>query len=124
MSGIDEKSSQHSASTTMDCFLNMFEQPQPKQEENIDEEKLRYIASKITILFFFGIPESTYLAYSKEEKSSMFREYYQKLVIKYSSGNGKKKLDFFSFCLKMSGYFLFDVSDICCFCFLTYFCSG
>lgn len=81
----------------MDCFLNMCEQLQPKQEENIDEEKLRYFASKITILVFFGIPHWTYLAYSKEEKSSMFREYYQKFVLKYFSGNGKKKLDFLLF---------------------------
>lgn len=44
------------------------------------KEKLRYIASEITVWDFFGIPQSTYLAYSNDEKLRMVNEYYKKLV--------------------------------------------
>ena len=59
MSVINKKSSQHSA-TTMDPYLIILEEPQPKSEGKIDEEKLRFIASKIAIWDFFGIRQSTY----------------------------------------------------------------
>ena len=52
-------------------------------EEIIDETKLRYIASQISICNFFGISQANYLTLSKDEKSRMFNEYYKKLVLKY-----------------------------------------
>ena len=76
-------------------YLNILEEPQPKVEEKIDEEKLRFIASKITIWDFFGIQQSTYLGYSKQEKSRMFSDYYQRLVSEYFGVN-TKNLSFFS----------------------------
>lgn len=78
----------------MDRYLNILEEPQRKVEEKIDEEKLRFIASKITIWDFFGIQQSTYLGYSKPEKSRMFSDYYQRLVSEYF-GVDKKKSAFF-----------------------------
>ena len=60
----------------MDCVLNILEEKQPTPDEIIEEEKLRYIASQITIRDFFGIPQSTYLAFSKDEKLRMFNECY------------------------------------------------
>ena len=86
-----KKSSQQSVSTTTERLLNRPEQPQPKLEEIINEEEFRFIACKMTIWDFFGISQSTNLAYSKEEKSKMFIEYYQKLVSKYFN-NGVKKI--------------------------------
>lgn len=70
----------------MDRFLNILEAPRP--EETFDEEKIRFINSKILIWDFFCILQANYLAYSNEEKSRMFRDYCQKLVNKYY-GNGK-----------------------------------
>ena len=67
MSAIDEKSNQNSATTT-DCYLNLLEEPQPKPEEEIDEEKIRFFASRTSIWDFYGIPLSKYLAYSRKEK--------------------------------------------------------
>ena len=61
------KSSQHSATAT-DRYLNILEEPQPKPEEEIDEEKFRFIASKTSIWDFYGIPQSKYLTYSMKEK--------------------------------------------------------
>ena len=49
MSAINKKSSQNLATTTMERFLNIIEQPQLKQEEKIDGEKLQSIALKISI---------------------------------------------------------------------------
>ena len=86
-----KQSSQQSVSTTTEHLLNRPEQPQPKQGETINEEKLRFIASKMSIWDFFGISQSTNLVYSKEEKSKMFSEYYQKLVSKYFN-NGVNKI--------------------------------
>ena len=77
----------------MDCFLNILEKPQPKPQETTDEEKLRHIASKISIWDFCGIPQANYLAYSKEEKRRMFKEYYNKSVSKFY-GTGKPNLFF------------------------------
>ena len=86
-----KKSSQQSVSTTTERLLNRPEQPQPKLEEIINEEEFRFIACKMTIWDFFGISQSTNFVYSKEEKSKMFIEYYQKLVSKYFN-NGVKKI--------------------------------
>ena len=68
----------------MDPFLNILEEKQP--EEIIDETKLRYITSQISIWDFFRIPQADYLEFSKAKKSRMFSEYYKKLVLKYFIG--------------------------------------
>ena len=70
----------------MDRFLNILEEKQPMPEEIVDKEKLRFIASKISIRDFFGIPQTNYLTLSKDEKSRMFNDYYKKLVLKYFGG--------------------------------------
>ena len=75
----------HKDKSTMDRFLNILREKQPTPEEIVDEEKLRFIASKISIWDFFGIPQTNYLALSKDEKSRMFNDYYEKLVLKYFS---------------------------------------
>ena len=46
--------------------MNILEKKTTKTRGNY-----RYIASQITIWNFFGIPQSTYLAFSKDEKSRM-----------------------------------------------------
>ena len=81
----------------MDCFLNILEEKQ--LEEIIDETKLRYTASQISIWDFFAIPQADYLAFSKDKKSRMFSKYYKKLVLKYFSS----KNIFHFFCLKLYG---------------------
>ena len=78
----------------MDHFLNILKEPQPKPEETIDEQKLRHIASKISILDFYGILQATYLAYLKEKKTRMFKEYYNKSFSKFY-GTSKPTLFFF-----------------------------
>ena len=97
----------------MDRFVNILEVPRPNQEENFNEEKIRFINSKISVWDFFGIPQATYLAYSKEEKSRMFRENHQKLVNKYY-GNGKLVCLFRLICLASVLVFL-------AFCGLTFY---
>ena len=49
---------------------------------------------------FFWNPQSTYLTYSKDEKSRMSDEYYKKLALKYI---GAKNISFFFFwyCLEI-----------------------
>ena len=61
----------------MDHFFNILEQPQPKPEEKFDEEKVKFISSKVPIWDFYGIPQATYLDYSGEDKMRIFREYYK-----------------------------------------------
>ena len=39
----------------MELYLDILERKQPKPEEIIDKEKLRYIAPQITIWDFYGI---------------------------------------------------------------------
>ena len=79
----------------MDRYLNILEEKQPKPEGNIDDEKLRNIVSQISIQGFFGMPQAKYLylAFSKDETSRMFNEYYKKLVSKYF---GCKNITFLS----------------------------
>ena len=55
-------------------------------EEIVDEERLRFIASKISIWDFFGPPQTNDVALSKDEKSRMFKEHHKKLVLKYFCG--------------------------------------
>lgn len=90
----------------MERFLSIIEELRPKPEEIIDEKKLKFIASKITIWDFYRIPHVTFLAFSKEEKWKMLSEYYQKLVPKYF-GTGKILL---FFCLILLASFLVFVS--------------
>ena len=68
----------------MGKFLNILESPQPQQQQqdNFDEEKVRYISSKISIWDFFGIPQATCRNFSGPEKSKMFKEYYVRLCDK------------------------------------------
>ena len=53
---------------------------------------------------FFWNPQSTYLTYSKDEKSRMSNEYYKKLALKYI---GAKNISFFfsGIVLKLSEIF-------------------
>ena len=80
----------------MERYLNILEAPRQQQEETFDEEKIRFINSKISIWDFFDAPQTTYLSYTNEEKSRMFKEYYSKLVNK-SYGQGKFFVCFFRF---------------------------
>ena len=77
----------------MEQYLNILEEKEPVSEEPIiGEQKLCYIASKIFIWDFFGIPQANYLALDKNEKVRMFSDYYKNLVFKYF---GEKKIYFF-----------------------------
>lgn len=67
----------------MGKYLNILEAPWQKQQEIFDEETVKFISSKISIWDYFGNPQATYLSYTGEEKSKMFREYYNKLVDTY-----------------------------------------
>ena len=92
---------------TMDKFLSMLEAPRPQQQNDFDAEKVRFMNSKVSTWHFYGIPQATYLSYSVEEKSKMFKKYYLKLLEKYYGSTGKKN------------YFLFNlvclVSLLACF---------
>ena len=75
----------------MDKFLSILEAPRPQQQQqDFDAEKVRFMNSKISIWDFYGIPQVTYLSYSVEEKSKMFKEFYLKLLEKYYGSTGKK----------------------------------
>ena len=65
----------------METLLGIFEKKQ--QEEVIDEQKLRYLASKVAIWDHFGIPQAHYLALDTSEKFEMLSEYYKKLLPVY-----------------------------------------
>ena len=67
----------------MERYLNIVEAPQQQQQETFDEEKIRFINSKISIWEFFSDLQATYLGYINKQKSRMFKEYYSKLVKKY-----------------------------------------
>ena len=76
------------SSITMGKYLTILETLQQQQQEIFDEEKVKFINSKISIWDYFGNPQATYLSYTGEEKSKMFREYYNKLVdTYYGTGN-------------------------------------
>ena len=55
--------------------LKILEQPVP-EEPIIDEQKLRFIVSHISIWDYFGIPQANYLALFGI-KSRMFNDYYK-----------------------------------------------
>ena len=65
----------------MDKFLSMLEKPQ--LEAVINEEKLKYFISKVSIWDYFGIPEKSYKSSSVEEKTSMLNKYYRELYQKH-----------------------------------------
>ena len=95
----------------MERYLNILEAPRQQQEETFDEEKIKFINSKISIWDFFGIPQATYLSYANEEKSRMFKEYYTKLVDKFC-GQGKFLFVSSGLSGKFSDVFLNIWSDI------------
>ena len=66
----------------MEKYLSIIEVP-CRQEETFDEENVKFISSKISIWDFSGVPQSSYLASSTEEKSAMFKQYYKKSASKY-----------------------------------------
>ena len=72
----------------MQFYLDMLDVPEADQQK-FDEEKINFISAKISVQDFFNIPQSFYLACSSEEKSKMFKFYYDRLVDKYFGG-GKK----------------------------------
>ena len=45
----------------MNRYLNMLEENHPEPDEVINEEKLRYIISQISIWDFWGFPKAKYL---------------------------------------------------------------
>ena len=75
----------------MDKFLTMIENPRP--EIVIEEKKLRYFISKISIWDYFDISESTYKSYSVEKKSRLLNKCYSELYEKYYGY-------YFCFCLE------------------------
>ena len=82
----------HKNNSIMEQYLNILEEKQPAPEEPItDEQKLRNIASKISIWDYY-VPQANYLALDKNEKSRMFSDYYKNLVLKYFGG---KEIYFF-----------------------------
>ena len=91
----------------MENLLRIFEEKKA-QEERIDEQKLRYLASKVAIWDHFGI-QAHYLALDTNEKSQMLNEYYKKLVPVYF-GDGKNGSFFF-----LSEFFLSEIWILACF---------
>ena len=98
----------HKKNPIMEQYLNILEETQPVPEEPIiGEQKLCYIASKISIWHFFSIPQANYLALDKNEKARMFSDYYKNLVFKYFGG---KKIYFFMLFGIFSGQYVMSVT--------------
>ena len=76
-------------------------------KKNLD---LLHLKSRFRI--FFGIPQTNYLALSKDEKSRMFKDYYKKLVLKYFDGKNIF-LSFFLYCLRLF-LEIFTLSGVWC----------
>ena len=64
----------------MEKYLSILEAPRQQPQETLDEEKVKFINSKFSIWDSFSIPQSTYLDSTGEEKSRMFKGYYNTLV--------------------------------------------
>ena len=64
----------------MEKYLSILEAPRQQPQETLDEEKVKFINSKFSIWDSFGIPQSTYLDSTGEEKSRMFKGYYNTLA--------------------------------------------
>ena len=58
----------------MERYLNILEAPQAQQEETFDEEKIRFINSKISIWDYFGVPQTTYLGYRNEDVQRILQQ--------------------------------------------------
>ena len=80
----------------MDKLFSILQENQQHVDQCINAEKLKYIASKISIWDYFSVPRLQYLALDNAEKSRMLNEYYRKLVTKYF-GKGKNFSDFLLF---------------------------
>ena len=93
----------------METLLDIF--GKKPQEEVIDEQKLRYLASKVGILDHFGIPQAHYLALDTNEKSKMLSQYCKNLLPAYF-GDGKNDT---IFCLNSVFYLLFGFWILACF---------
>ena len=52
----------------MEHFLSILEQKQQPPEETIDNQKLCYIASQVSIWDYYGVPQANYLALEKNKK--------------------------------------------------------
>ena len=52
----------------MERFLSILEQKQQPSEETIDKQKLRYIASQVSVWDYYGVPQANYLALEKNKK--------------------------------------------------------
>ena len=61
----------------MERFLSLLEKPPP--EVAIDEEKLNFFISKVTIWDYFLLSEQIYKSSSVEEKTSLLNKYYREL---------------------------------------------
>ena len=72
----------------MENLLNLVENPQPQV---IDEEKIRFFTTKISIWDYFSMHEASYKSLSVEEKSAILKRYYVELDLKYCGG--KKETD-------------------------------
>ena len=55
----------------------------PPPEVAIDEEKLNFFISKVTIWDYFSLSEQIYKSSSIEEKTSLLNKYYRELYEKY-----------------------------------------
>lgn len=64
----------------MERFLSLLEKPQP--EVAIDEEKLNFFISKVTIWDYFSLSEQIYKSSSVEKKTSLLNKYYHELYEK------------------------------------------
>ena len=65
----------------MERLLSLLEKPPP--EVAIDEEKLNFFISKVTIWDYFSLSEQIYKSSSVEEKTSLLNKYYRELYEKY-----------------------------------------
>ena len=100
--------------TKMKKYLIMLESSFPS--EPIEEEKLSFFTSKISIQDFFNVSECTYRAYLVDEKTRMFTKYYSDLYEKYYGTGNFIFLSllcillgvFFSLCLSIFGYPVFE----------------
>ena len=88
----------------MQNLLSIFDKK--VQEELIDEQKLRNLASKVAIWDYFCIPLDHYLALDTKGKWKILKEYYKKLVpLYFTDGKG---CSFFS----LNSWFAFFVADL------------
>ena len=70
----------------MDRYPSLLEKPQ--QEVIMEEKKLKYFISKVSVRDYFSISEQAYKSSSVDEKTSMLNRYYRELYQKYyGSGN-------------------------------------